>query len=61
MGAARITRRPSSNDNQAENAMASTLEQLIVDRETPEQWRVRFSHPPINLVEHRHTGARHCH
>jgi len=25
--------------------MANTLKQLIVDRETPEQWRVTFNHP----------------
>jgi hypothetical protein len=31
--------------------MANTCKQLILDRETPEQWRVTFNHPPINQVD----------
>jgi enoyl-CoA hydratase/carnithine racemase len=34
-----------------ENVMANTCKQLILDRETPELWRVTFNHPPINQVD----------
>ena len=31
--------------------MANASKQLILDRDTPELWRVTFNHPPINQVD----------